>query len=610
MSDDRSVSSEPETTAAGANSADGGARQQDAGEQELTEQPRGEQLPDGQPDSDGVPLDGGDVTDRRASNLLLGLRQDELAHLEDTAFEVERRYWLTPPYAYAIILENSETGEYQYRVVEPWLDENQTALYEHLSEDKLIDRLRYRVSSTEDVDRKSILREEAREILKQLPGYDVTEAEFATVLYYLRRDMVGLEKVDALMADPHLEEITCNGVDSPVYVDHRDYEWIETNIVFREEQLTPFVRKLAQRAGKAISTSSPIQETSLPSGERITLSLADVAPRGPNFSIRKYSETPFTPIHLIRFGTFSLDQMAYLWELIDQGESGLIVGGTNSGKTTTMNALSMFIPPRRKLVTIEDTRELTLPHENWTANLTREGFSDGDAEISMYDLLETTLRQSPDYLIVGEVRGPEARSMFQGMNTGHTTYSTLHADSVQTALSRLENQPMTVERNLIRELGFMSIQSRFRIEPASLDDPDEPLTVEEVEDDSDESAGDEPVDPVDEQSQVRRNTGIVEFPGEAEGAELKHRRVFDFDGTTDSHDQIAESHHIDRDLNSIHERRELLEHLLAEDITGYEYVSTILRAFMVDQEQVMEQVQSGQLDFSTLEAIEEGHAAE
>jgi flagellar protein FlaI len=185
-----------------------------------------------------------------------------------------------------------------------------------------------------------------------------------------------------------------------------------------------------------------------------------VTSRGTSFSIRKFREEPFTPIELLERGTFPVDAMAYFWLAIENNKSLLFIGGTASGKTTSLNAVSHFIPPLAKVVSIEDTREITLSHDNWIASVTRDAAIDaGAGAITMFDLLKAAMRQRPEYLIVGEVRGPEAQTLFQAMNTGHTTFSTLHAADVDAAVHRLENEPLSVPRNMLQALDIVSIQA-------------------------------------------------------------------------------------------------------------------------------------------------------
>ncbi len=263
------------------------------------------------------------------------------------------------------------------------------------------------------------------------------------------------------MKDPQIEDISCDGTNIPIFLYHRRYHNVKTNILFEEEPLNSLAITLAQRSGKHISVGSPILDATLPDGSRLQLTFSTVVTsRGTSFSIRKFREEPFTPIELLERGTFPVDAMAYFWLAIENNKSLLFIGGTASGKTTSLNAVSHFIPPLAKVVSIEDTREITLNHDNWIASVTRDAAIDaGAGAITMFDLLRAAMRQRPEYLIVGEVRGPEAQTLFQAMNTGHTTFSTLHAADVDAAVHRLENEPLSVPRNMLQALDIVSIQA-------------------------------------------------------------------------------------------------------------------------------------------------------
>jgi len=225
------------------------------------------------------------------------------------------------------------------------------------------------------------------------------------------------------------------------------------------------VTKLAQRAGKFISISEPMVDASMSDGSRIQMTLGDsVTAHGSTFTIRKFKDEPVTPTDLMQWLTFSPLSIAYLWLAVENGKSCIFAGGTASGKTTSLNAILLFIPRMSKIITLEDTRELKLPQPNWIPSVTRDSSShDGKGGVDMYELLKAALRQRPEYLIVGEVRGKEALTLFQAMSTGHITYSTMHADSVSSAIHRLENPPIDVPRNMCTALDIMCIQVQTQV---------------------------------------------------------------------------------------------------------------------------------------------------
>jgi flagellar protein FlaI len=265
------------------------------------------------------------------------------------------------------------------------------------------------------------------------------------------------------MRDPALEDISCNGANLPVFVFHRSYGSLPTNILFAEAELDQFVLKLAQKANKQISLSNPVVDATLPDGSRIQVTYSNIVSlRGSSFTIRKFRSDPMTPLDLIQFGTYNAEILAFLWLVIEHRRSLIIAGGTASGKTSTMNAVSLFIPQNAKIVSLEDTHEIQLPHSNWLATLTREVNTPGmQGNIDLFSLLKSSMRQRPEYIIVGEVRGQEAQTLFQAMNTGHATLSTIHAGSSREAINRLTHEPISVPTAMFTALDLVITQSMF-----------------------------------------------------------------------------------------------------------------------------------------------------
>ncbi len=368
------------------------------------------------------------------------------------------RYWVNAPYAYVVITYHDPESEHRYYTVEPDLDGFERSLLDRVADD-IRDPLLYR-EGTGHID-EATLRTELESLLEGY-GVDAGMDTFHALAYYLYRDFRGFGKVDPLLNDRHIEDVSCDGYDLPIFVYHDEYTDIRTNVSYGEDELDNYVIRLAQQSGRHISVGDPMVETTLADGSRAELALGEeVTPRGSAFTIRQYAEEPFTPIDLIEYGTFSVEQMAYFWLCIEHNKSLIFAGGTASGKTTSMNAVSMFIPPRAKVLSIEDTRELSLYHDNWLSSVTRERRYEG-TDIDMYDLLRSALRHRPEYIIVGEVRGEEAITLFQAMNTGHTTFSTMHADSIETVINRLENEPINVPRAMVQSLDMLSVQTLTR----------------------------------------------------------------------------------------------------------------------------------------------------
>jgi len=339
-----------------------------------------------------------------------------------------------------------ENKEYIYKVIEPELEEKEKEMISlTLRElEKRIDIPYLEIKDIEFI--KDYIIKKAREIWR-LRKINIKKEREPYILYYILRDTIGYGKIDVLMRDQYIEDISCNGVGIPIFIFHRNplIGEIKTNVVFEnEEELDNFVIKLAIRSGRYVSVASPLLDASLPDGSRIQITYGkDISRKGSSFTIRKFTKDPFTPIDLINYGTADFRILAYLWTLIEEERSLLVAGGTASGKTSLLNAISLFIKPEKKIVSIEDTPELMLPHPNWLQEVARPGFGPQRyGEVTLYDLLKASLRQRPDYTIVGEVRGQEAFILFQAMATGHAGLGTIHAESFEGLIDRLISPPI------------------------------------------------------------------------------------------------------------------------------------------------------------------------
>ncbi len=362
--------------------------------------------------------------------------------------------------AYGEIKWNDEMQSLIYEVHEPKLSEREREILEELRkyiEEKL--DIDFRAIRNVEEANKYIM-EKMKEGLKKM-GYKLDKDTMFKILYYLQRDFVGLEKIEPLMRDPDIEDISCDGVGIPVFIYHRNpmYGEMPTNIVFEtKEELDNFIIKLAQKAGRAISVANPLLDGSLPDGSRVQATFGtDIARRGSNFTIRKFFRRVLTPIDLLEYGTLNETILAYYWLAVESRMSMLIAGPTASGKTTLLNAISLFIRPEMKIISIEDTAELKLPHPNWVPHVSRAAFGpSGYGAVTMFDLLKAALRQRPDYIIVGEVRGREAYVMFQAMATGHACYGTIHADSMDAIINRLTTPPINLPKQMITNLDLIT----------------------------------------------------------------------------------------------------------------------------------------------------------
>lgn len=373
-------------------------------------------------------------------------------------------YPIIRPFAFVNIKWDEGEHALLYKVVEPRLTERERAVLKKLKEG-LIQVINISMEDIRHREKTMEFLEEQMQSLLDTYGYRLGEQEYVKVMYFIFRDFIGLNQIEPLLSDPYIEDIGCDGVNVPVYVVHQRYGTVRTNIIFSDEpELRDFVTKLAERCDRYISYAEPLLDGSLPDGTRVQASLAgDVTTRGPTFSIRKFRETPFTPVDMIRLNTVSPEMLAYLWFIVENGANILITGGVATGKTSMLNCLSLFIPSELKIVSIEDTRELALPHENWIPGVARTGFSgSGVGEVTMFELLKASFRQNPDYLIVGEIRGKEAYVMFQSMASGHPSLSTMHAGSVDDVMKRLQTKPINLSSGLVDTLDAVIVMVHAR----------------------------------------------------------------------------------------------------------------------------------------------------
>ena len=480
--------------------------------------------------------------------------------------EIER-YWVNEPYCFIVILVNTDTNDQLYYAVEPILSDFEDMFLMEIK-DRLKDILLVEdIKSDEDKDK--ILTSKVNNIIKDY-GIEVEPTTLEKILYYSRRDFIYLDKIDPLTHDDRIEDVSSNGHDIPIYLYHKKYTNIPTNIVFNEDEVNSFVIRLAQRCGKHISVAEPMIDATMPDGSRIQMTLGkEITTHGATFTIRKFSDVPITPIDLINWNTFSVEEMAYLWLCIENNKSLIFAGGTASGKTSSLNAVALFIPQLAKIVTLEDTRELKLPQPNWIPGLTRDSFTpDGRGSIDMYELLKAALRQRPEYLLVGEVRGKEALTLFQAMSTGHTTFSTMHADSVASAIHRLENPPISVPRTMIQALDIISIQSQTYTKD----------------------------------KRVRRNMKLVEITDiDPTTRNIRTNDIFSWDALTDTFVRVGESKamndimirrgwNIQQLKKDISYREQILQFMVDNKITDFNAIFTMIHDYHSTPEKVIKQL--------------------
>lgn len=486
-------------------------------------------------------------------------------------YEEIERYWVDEPYVFVSILKR--LGIYRYVVVEPSLSVYEKDILERTYSD-LKDVLTIDETPCADADRDIILVSKALSLFKRYHIPLEVSSKYR-ILYYLRRNFLGFGKINPLMMDSDIEDISCDGIDIPIYLYHRKYLNIETNISYTEDKLNSFVITLCQRSGKHISVSEPLVDATLNDGSRLQATLGkEITTRGSSFNVRKFRGDPITPVDLINFGTCNLEMMVYFWLAIENGFSAIFAGGTASGKTTMLNAISLFIPPLSKIVSIEDTREIMMHHDNWIAGLTRDSISrSGAGEVSMYDLLKSALRQRPEYMIVGEIRGKEALTLFQALSTGHTTYSTMHAGDVQTVVNRLENEPINVPHVMLQSLDILCIQRQVYLND----------------------------------KRVRRLDNLVEFTGiDPKSGDIRINELYQWDSTKDEFYHNGQSNVLklivqkkgwspQKLQEETQNRHMILEYLLDHDIRDYISISLLVKTYAASPEIVLDAIENDAL---------------
>ena len=389
----------------------------------------------------------------------------------------------------------------------------------------------------------------------------------------LLRDIIGYGKIDSLIQDDELEEIMIIGINKPVYVYHRKHGMMKTNIYYDDEQeLTDLIDSMARQINRRIDKESPILDGRLSDGSRINATIPPVSADGPSLTIRKFKKDPLTIIDLINSRTLSLELAAFLWLCFDglgvRSANAIISGGTSSGKTTTLNALASFINPKERIITIEDTLELQIPHEHVIRMETRPSNVENKGELTMNDLVKNSLRQRPDRIIVGEVRGEEAITLFTALNTGHSGFGTLHSNSARETITRLTTNPMSVPKIMIQAIDFIIMQKRIYT-PSGVS--------------------------------YRRISEVAEIVGSEEGV-IQLNKIFEWNPETDSIENVSISsktltqianlsgkslYEINKEIEN---RELLLKHMVNQNIHRENEVNTILEMYYANPQKVLNRI--------------------
>ena len=389
----------------------------------------------------------------------------------------------------------------------------------------------------------------------------------------LFQDLVGYGEIDPLIRDDNLEEIMVIGIDKPVFVYHREYGMMKTNILFKDAgEVMNLIDSIARQINRRIDQESPILDGRLPDGSRVNATIPPISADGPSMTIRKFKRDPLTIIDLINSKTISVELAAFFWLCFDglgvKSANAIISGGTSSGKTTTLNALSSFINPKERIITIEDTLELQIPHEHVIRMETRPPNVENRGELTMNDLVKNSLRQRPDRIIVGEVRGSEAITLFTALNTGHSGFGTLHSNDARETITRLTNAPMSVPNIMISAIDFIIMQNRiYRSDGVSF----------------------------------RRISEVAEVSGIEEGV-IQLNKIFEWDPQSDTiknvgitRKTLTEIANVSgNSLNSLYDeiknREIVLQHMVDQNIRSIRDVSTVLEMYYLDSQKVLNRI--------------------
>lgn len=479
--------------------------------------------------------------------------------------KVNITYLVKSPFQYVHVEHTGE--ELRYTCVEPPLSEGeqQNLMIVQNAFDKMAHS---EILLVAEEDRAAALRDRF-DLILDIYKMRLTDSQKEKFFYYLFKNYMGFGKIDILMNDPHIEDVTCNGPNSPIYVNHRVYGSVATDVIFEEIELNNFVMRMAQTAGRHISVLQPIRDATLTDGSRANLTLGkEVTKKGSTFTIRRFRSNPVSCIDLLRYNTFDPTVLAYFWLMVEYKRSILAAGGTASGKTTTLNALGVFIPHEYKIVSIEDTAEMNLMHPNWTQSITRTGFGgSGEGNIELYDLLKAALRQRPEYIVVGEVRGAEAGTLFQAISVGHPCMGTIHAGSIHELVSRVESEPMNVPRNLFASLDLVIFNAMIKVGEHFLRRALRIVEIVEL----DPERGDLITNPIFKWDPVSD--------------------TYEFGGNSSMFEDISEEFGIDPDslTREMYQRADFLAGLARDGITDYKDVSRAIRRYSKDKDAQVEE---------------------
>ena len=381
-------------------------------------------------------------------------------------WRVLERYPVNNPFAYAEVSE-SPLGVKKYFLDEVPLTKAEASIYSYL-----LDTLEAELTVPRSkVNPRQYFAQQARRIVLK---YNITvpATSWSKIIYFAERDLVGFGVIDGPLRDPQIEDISIDGTGKPVYIYHKNFETLETNVTIGDDvALDNLVTRLSHMAGKHVSTAFPIVQGTLPGRHRLIATFRkEVSPQGSSATIRKFREDPLTIVDMLNLNLLDYKMAAYTWLLMQNRSTGIVVGATGSGKTTLLNAILTLTRLNTKLVTIEEVQEINVPHLNWVPMVSRESYAATEeraGEVGLFELVKAAMRMRPDVLVVGEVRGEEAYVLFQAISTGHGGLCTLHADDEGSAVQRLLSSPMNVPPSFLPFLDLIFVVRRMSIPTAS-----------------------------------------------------------------------------------------------------------------------------------------------
>ena len=456
----------------------------------------------------------------------------------------------------------------QYKLIKPKFSNEEKELLEELR-NNLVDLA---ISSGESfqIDENALLRDITEWISRNIHEDSEKIEKLANKLL---GEIIGYGDIDPLIKDDDLEEIMIIGVNKPVFVYHREHGMMESNLTFSEdEEIISIIDSIARQINRRIDQESPILDGRLADGSRVNATIPPISADGASITIRKFKKDPLTIVDLIKSNTFNSDLAAFLWLCVDgvgvKPSNIIISGGTSSGKTTSLNALASFINPRERIITIEDTLELQIHHEHLIRMETRPANIENSGELNMDDLVKNSLRQRPDRVIVGEVRGKEAITLFTALNTGHSGFGTLHANNSRETITRLTNPPMNVPKIMISAIDFIIMQKRIYLSDGV---------------------------------SVRRISEVDEVVGMEEGT-IQLNKIFQWNGKTDEIENVSISSNTLQKIadirgikihvlyDEIAKRKEVLDFLVLNNIRAIDEVANIIESYYLDSENVLNRI--------------------